>query len=169
MNNIDFIRRIDDLGRIVIPKELRRILKLNNNESIKLFVEDDKIVLKKYMYIDEILRNIKILGDSFVKIYNKNIIITDREKVIYSNKNIKNEISEELKESIINCKYLNNNKQIKVNEDMIINNNYIYDLLIINGDVSGVIIIYSDDEIKEEDIKNMNYLKEVIHNYYLTN
>ena len=41
-------RRIDELGRIVIPKEIRKSLKLNMGDSVEIYVEDNKISLKKY-------------------------------------------------------------------------------------------------------------------------
>ena len=52
MNGITFIRKIDDLGRIVIPKELRGKLKLSENENILLKLTDNKIEIQKYSYIN---------------------------------------------------------------------------------------------------------------------
>ena len=49
MKSLGIVRRIDHVGRIVLPKELRRIFDLKDNEdSLEIFVEDDKIILKKY-------------------------------------------------------------------------------------------------------------------------
>ena len=42
------IRRIDELGRIVIPKEIRRNLGIRDGESIEIYIENDNIILKKY-------------------------------------------------------------------------------------------------------------------------
>ena len=43
------VRRIDDLGRIVVPKELRRTMRIKEGESLEIFTEGtDRIVLKKY-------------------------------------------------------------------------------------------------------------------------
>ncbi|CAK6481422.1 Transition state regulatory protein AbrB (plasmid) [Peribacillus frigoritolerans] len=42
------VRKIDDLGRIVIPKELRSTLNINVKDPIEIFVERDKIILRKY-------------------------------------------------------------------------------------------------------------------------
>lgn len=41
-------RQIDELGRIVLPVELRRNLKISSRDALEIFVEDDKIILKKY-------------------------------------------------------------------------------------------------------------------------
>lgn len=42
------VRKVDELGRIVLPMELRRILGINIKDSLEIFVDRDKIVLKKY-------------------------------------------------------------------------------------------------------------------------
>ena len=48
MKYTGIVRRIDDLGRIVLPVELRRTLELDNGDSLEIFVEDNMIILKKY-------------------------------------------------------------------------------------------------------------------------
>ncbi|WP_345805487.1 AbrB/MazE/SpoVT family DNA-binding domain-containing protein [Bacillus subtilis] len=48
MKSTGIVRKVDELGRIVLPKELRRILKINERDPIEIFVEDEKIVLRKY-------------------------------------------------------------------------------------------------------------------------
>jgi transcriptional pleiotropic regulator of transition state genes len=42
------VRRIDSVGRFVLPIELRRTLQIEDNDSLEIFVEDNTIVLKKY-------------------------------------------------------------------------------------------------------------------------
>ena len=42
------LRRVDEMGRVVIPKELRESLELKSEDSIEIFVKNDKIVLQKY-------------------------------------------------------------------------------------------------------------------------
>ena len=48
MKSTGIVRRIDDLGRVVIPKELRNTRKINNKDPMEIFVEGDKIIFKKY-------------------------------------------------------------------------------------------------------------------------
>lgn len=42
------VRKVDELGRIVIPIELRRTLDIGVKDSLEIYVEDDQIILKKY-------------------------------------------------------------------------------------------------------------------------
>lgn len=48
MRSTGIVRRIDDLGRIVIPKETRRVLGIKEGDSLEIFTEDENIILKKY-------------------------------------------------------------------------------------------------------------------------
>lgn len=48
MKSTGIVRKIDELGRIVLPMELRTSMELNSKDAIEIFVDDDKIILKKY-------------------------------------------------------------------------------------------------------------------------
>ena len=48
MKSTGIVRRIDDLGRIVLPIELRRTLDIGERETMEIFVEGSSVVLKKY-------------------------------------------------------------------------------------------------------------------------
>ena len=48
MTSTGIVRRIDSVGRFVLPIELRRTLQIEDNDSLEIFVEDNPIVLKKY-------------------------------------------------------------------------------------------------------------------------
>lgn len=48
MKTTGIVRKVDELGRIVIPIELRRILELDVKDPVEIFVEHDKIILQKY-------------------------------------------------------------------------------------------------------------------------
>lgn len=49
MKSTGIVRKIDELGRIVLPMEIRKTMELNNRDAIEIFVENDKIILKKYL------------------------------------------------------------------------------------------------------------------------
>ena len=48
MKSTGIVRRIDDLGRIVLPKELRRTLDIPEGTPMEIYVEGDRVVLRKY-------------------------------------------------------------------------------------------------------------------------
>ncbi|ADQ15730.1 AbrB/MazE/SpoVT family DNA-binding domain-containing protein [Halanaerobium hydrogeniformans] len=45
---IGIVRKIDNLGRVVIPKELRKAKNINSGDPMEIFIEGDKIILRKY-------------------------------------------------------------------------------------------------------------------------
>lgn len=53
MKATGIVRRIDDLGRVIIPKEIRRNLHIHENDPLEIFVENDKIIFQPYLpYIE---------------------------------------------------------------------------------------------------------------------
>ena len=155
MKATGIVRRIDDLGRIVIPKEIRRTLKINEGDSLEIFVDDSSVVLKKYSMLDNMLELADKIVSIFYRIYKKNILITDKEKVIASSKNIENiylnnNLSNFIKESI--------NKRLEaVNDNSIINginvDKYFLLPIIVNSDAIGSIIMIND--IIDDNDKNI--------------
>ena len=80
MKATGIIRRIDDLGRVVIPKEIRRQLKVENDvDSFEIYMDGDKVVLKKYqptcIFCDSLADSVEFGGynvctDCIEKLYN---------------------------------------------------------------------------------------------------
>ena len=48
MKATGIVRRVDELGRVVLPCELRRTMHIKERDPLEVFVDDDKIILKKY-------------------------------------------------------------------------------------------------------------------------
>ena len=48
MKSTGVVRRIDDLGRIVLPKEIRKTLRIREGEALEIYTNGDEIVLKKF-------------------------------------------------------------------------------------------------------------------------
>lgn len=49
MKSTGIVRKVDDLGRVVLPIELRRTLDISEKDSLEIYVDGEKIVLRKYM------------------------------------------------------------------------------------------------------------------------
>ena len=68
MKATGIVRRIDDLGRVVIPKEIRRVLKIREGDPLEIFVENDgEVIFKKYSQIAEIERSGALLCEAVQK------------------------------------------------------------------------------------------------------
>ena len=63
MKSTGIVRKVDELGRVVLPIELRRNLDINEKDSLEIFVDDEKIILKKYEPADIFTGNMDNLID----------------------------------------------------------------------------------------------------------
>ena len=64
MRATGIIRRIDDLGRIVIPKEIRRTYGIADGTPIEIFTNSDGIILRRYCAEDELMNTVNVLSDA---------------------------------------------------------------------------------------------------------
>jgi AbrB family transcriptional regulator (stage V sporulation protein T) len=83
MKATGIVRRIDDLGRVVIPKEIRRTLRIREGDPLEIFVDrDGEVILKKYSPIGELGDFAKELAESLYESTGHITLITDRDMVI---------------------------------------------------------------------------------------
>lgn len=164
MKATGLIRRIDDLGRIVIPKETRRSLRIKSGEPLEIFVEDEMIILKKYSSMNGLENLAQNYADTIYSLTKLNVIITDRDNIIAVGGSLKKEYNGKLIskyiESIINNRKSLFEKERKVIE-LVPNDkmeaSYAISTIIANGDAIGVIIILSlDNEITENEERILN-------------
>lgn len=83
MKATGIVRRIDDLGRVVIPKEIRRTLRIREGDPLEIFVDrDGEVILKKYSPIGELGDFAKEYAESLFESTNHITMISDRDTVI---------------------------------------------------------------------------------------
>ena len=81
MKETGFIRKIDGLGRIVIPKEIRRCLNIKEDDYLELLSNNDSLIIKKYSKMNKYANICQILIDIINKKLNANIVVTDKYSV----------------------------------------------------------------------------------------
>lgn len=83
MKATGIVRRIDDLGRVVIPKEIRRTLRIREGDPLEIFVDrEGEVILKKYSPIGELGDFAKEYADSLYEAVGHIICIADRDQII---------------------------------------------------------------------------------------
>jgi len=83
MKATGIVRRIDDLGRVVIPKEIRRTLRIREGDPLEIFVDrDGEVILKKYSPIGELGDFAKEYAESLYEGTGHVTMITDRDTFI---------------------------------------------------------------------------------------
>ncbi|MBR3720231.1 MAG: stage V sporulation protein T [Clostridia bacterium] len=153
------VRRIDDLGRVVIPKEIRKTLRIKEGDPLEIFTDKEgEIILKKYSPIGELSEFATEYAETLAKTTGHIACITDKDTVIAVSGGSKKEyleqgISPEL-EQIMDEK---ENYTSKDNNDVSIpitknennakkNNAQVVYPIIADGDVIGTVILLSKDE-----------------------
>ncbi len=154
MKTTGVVRRIDDLGRIVIPKEIRRTLRIRDGESLEIFVDKEMIALKKYSSMDDMTEIAKTLADTISPTIKKNIFITDRDRFIvttgeekkkYSNKAISRVLEQHMNDREILIE--KNPHSIELLDGKKEEYAYIINPINVKGDVVGLVIILSVEEV----------------------
>ena len=154
MKATGIVRRIDDLGRVVIPKEIRRTLRIREGDPLEIFVDrDGEVILKKYSPISELGDFAKEYAEALFDSLGNPVLICDRDTVIsmaggskkeYLNKNISDVVEKTMEER---NSVLNNQKGnialVDGNEEEL--TSYTIGPIIANGDPIGAVIIFSKE------------------------
>lgn len=82
MKETGIVRRIDELGRVVIPKEIRKTLRFKEGDPLEIFTENESLVFQKYSAISSMKDNAESLVKSLYEYTNKNVVLCDLDKVL---------------------------------------------------------------------------------------
>ena len=83
MKATGIVRRIDDLGRVVIPKEIRRTMRIREGDPLEIYTEKDgEVIFKKYSPIGELGDFASNYADTLAKIGGHGACITDKDNII---------------------------------------------------------------------------------------
>ncbi|OLN24294.1 stage V sporulation protein T [Domibacillus antri] len=83
MKATGIVRRIDDLGRVVIPKEIRRTLRIREGDPLEIFVDrDGEVILKKYSPFTELGDFSQEYADALYDSLNYSVLICDRDTIV---------------------------------------------------------------------------------------
>lgn len=83
MKATGIVRRIDDLGRVVIPKEIRRTMRIREGDPLEIYTSNDgEVIFKKYSAISEISENAGQVAEIMHKLAGCPVVIFDRDHVV---------------------------------------------------------------------------------------
>ena len=93
MEERGIVRRVDELGRLVIPKELRKTLRIKEGDPLEIYASKDELVLKKYSPVVTIGSYAQAIADGIQGLTEKTCLITDGDAVIYVSGNKYKEVT----------------------------------------------------------------------------
>lgn len=155
MKATGIVRRIDDLGRIVIPKEIRRTLRIRESDPLEIFTDrEGEIILKKYSPIGEMSLFARQYAESLAQVSGHLTMIADRDQFIAvagggkpaMGKALSRELEElmEKRETVLAVRGDKNFVEVTEEAEL----DYIYEAIspiICEGDVIGVVILLEGD------------------------
>lgn len=155
------VRRIDDLGRIVIPKEIRKVLRIKEGDPIEIFTgREGEVILKKYSPIGELSEFASDYAETLAKTTGHIACITDKDSVIavsggskkeFLEQNISKELEQLMDDKEIYTSNQNNDMSLPItkndNQERKFNSQVIYPI-ISQGDVIGSVILLSKEQNK---------------------
>lgn len=155
MKATGIVRRIDDLGRVVIPKEIRRTLRIREGDPLEIFVDrDGEVILKKYSPISELGDFAKEYAEALYDSLNHIVLIADRDTYIAvagaSKKEFLNKAVGQIVESVMDGR--KTDLVTTEGEYNLVSDHdeglkgYVATPIIANGDPIGAVIILSRDE-----------------------
>ncbi|WHX25515.1 stage V sporulation protein T [Virgibacillus halodenitrificans] len=154
MKATGIVRRIDDLGRVVVPKEIRRTLRIREGDPLEIFVDrEGEVILKKYSPINELGNFAKEYAEALFDSLQSPVFICDRDEIIavageskkdYLNKNISKQLTKIIEDR--NQTFVTDTSTLELvegNEEEV--NSYCISPIIANGDPIGCVMIVSKD------------------------
>ena len=151
------VRRIDDLGRIVIPKEIRRNLRIHEGDSLEIYIEGkDSIIFKKYSLVESINNFIIQYVESITSTSKRDIIVTDTERVIAASNGFRKDIvgrkidirlEDKIHKRTVQIFERGNN--VEVCDNLTISSAVIIKPITVYGDLIGSVLVIGDNYIDE--------------------
>ena len=156
MKATGIVRRIDDLGRVVIPKEIRRTLRIREGDPLEIYTDrEGEVILKKYSPMGEMTYFAKQYAEALAQSTGHIVCIADRDQVIavagtqrkeMLGKNVTKELENLANERMTSVASCRDKKYVNIVDDNMEFVSQIICPIISEGDVVGTVAVLNKDE-----------------------
>ncbi len=163
MKSTGIIRRIDELGRVVIPKEIRKSMNLKEGAEMEIYTSNEGLILQKHSRIENLLELAKETAEVLAKTLSVDAVIVDLERVLVVEGDHKDKIGDKIssylslllekrKSTIVDDKAMS----LTISDDSLYKN-FAVSPIVVQGDLLGGIICFSSDRrVNESDLKSVD-------------
>lgn len=152
MKATGIVRRIDELGRVVIPKEIRRAYKIRVGDPLEIYTDNEGgVVFKKFSPVGELSKDVKEYAEALSKATDKTVIICDRDKCVAASGSgkaglLNRPVSSGLDDlAVLRAPYLKQEDEIIINGlDGVESSIFALAPIISQGDILGSVALISD-------------------------
>ncbi len=154
MKATGIVRRIDDLGRVVIPKEIRRTMRIREGDPLEIYTSNDgEVIFKKYSPISELSGGATQVAEVIFKLGNAPVVVFDRDHVVavagvqkkeFNERRVSNSL-EDLLENRKSYLYTSNSDQKMLPVEGINRHALAVFPIISTGDVTGAVACLAND------------------------
>ncbi len=159
------VRRIDELGRIVIPKEIRRTMRLSVGDEMEILSSGDQLTLKRRGGFESVSQIAKALSKLLAESALCDVVIFDTHYVTQSEGNEKKLYKEAKLAEPFQARLAKRKKEVIVGEDMasifdnveIVGEHFAYEPICSNGDLVGGIALILQADPSENELCHLNF------------
>lgn len=160
MKATGIVRRIDDLGRVVIPKEIRRNLRIREGDPLEIFTDrEGEVILKKYSPVADLGKFAQEYAESLTEGTGHAVLITDQDEIIAAagmseKRLVEAAITEHVEETMRNRKtFLSNSPNDKPPVEGLQFTSQVVAPIIVEGDIAGAVVILAKDMVPLGDME----------------
>ena len=152
MKATGIVRRIDDLGRVVIPKEIRRTMRIREGDPLEIFTNAGEVIFKKYSAVGEMSGIASQYAEALGEIVSLPILICDRDhcvaaagisKKVVIEKSVSSDLENIMEDRKTVC--IENDKSLLA-LDGVERNICVASPILSSGDISGAVVLISDEK-----------------------
>ena len=169
MSSTGIVRRIDELGRLVIPKEMRKRFHLVEGDSVEFVVNDkQEIVIRKYSVLEPWEHITQKILSTLAKHTQNPVFLMNNEYLIQASREVHEDyLNKKLHENFLRNAIVYTNQQFTnvvlfVNEEVIVSG-YVFPVVIHGDWIASFVLIESREKISEDDVKVMDAFR----NYFV--
>ena len=157
------VRKIDELGRIVLPKELRKTLNINPGDDFQISIDNEKIILEKYFILKNNEEELIKIVNCFNNVDENKVFLIINDRIVNKSNDI---ISDKVKEIIKTRKiYINENiNKYIISENIIEEGKIVINPIVLNSDLLGSIILIGKSSSAELNKISKIIVKLIINN-----
>jgi len=155
MKATGILRRIDELGRVVIPKEIRKTMKMREGEELEIFTTEEEVVLKKYSELSSMESFARSLVTAIKKVTGRSAAVTDGDVVIASAGNGVPSVGEGVPDAL--RKLLSARRRVTLSEEKCLclgkekTRGEVIQPILSAGDLFGALILASEEPLVKAD------------------